>query len=206
MPNQGALYQGTQPTRGQLRGLGQRKVDNPLPGADSPRLRRDCPGGGERTQATPRSLDGKFRLKQILPPHSKDSAVLTGRFTAHGGVTGKVKVATQCLLPPNFNSGPIRHKTFSWSATSEPAGKTSRWCPDRARQVPKYGPFFFTDVIEKNTTCKTVAKAIKAGKITPQPTAAPTFSTPGWACGRSMTTGRYICTRRKASFSWVDAG
>ncbi len=162
--------------------------------------------GSARYPSHTKISHGKFTIKQILPPHSKDSATLTGRFTAHGGVTGTVKVATQCLRPPNFNSGPVKHKTFSWSATSEPASKTSRWCPDKTRQVPKYGPFFFTNVIEKDTTCKTVAKAIKAGKVTPQPTTAPTFSTPGWTCARSMTTGRYICTRRKASFSWVDAG
>jgi hypothetical protein len=147
---------------------------------------------------------GKFTIKQILPPHSKDSATLTGRFTAHGGVIGKVKVATQCLRPPNFNSGPVKHKTFTWSSTSEPAGKTSRWCPDMSKRVPHFGRFNFTSVIEKNTRCETVAKAIKAGKVTPQTSAPPVFSTPGWKCTRSTTTGRDLCNRRKASFSWLN--
>jgi hypothetical protein len=147
---------------------------------------------------------GKFTIKEILPPHSKNSAILSGHFTAHGGVTGKVKVATQCLRPPNFNSGPVKHKTFTWSSTSEPAGKTSRWCPDTSKRVPHFGPFNFTSLIEKSTSCETVAKAIKAGKVTPQTSVPPLFSTPGWTCTRSMTTGRYLCKRRKASFSWLN--
>jgi hypothetical protein len=147
---------------------------------------------------------GKFTIKQILPPQSKDSAILSGRFTAHGGVNGKVKVTTQCLLPPNFRTGPIKHKTVPWSSTSEPAGRTSRWCPDMTKRVAPSGAFNFDSVIKRNTTCKTVAGAIKAGKVTPQTSAPSVFSTPGWTCTRSMTTGRYLCTRRKASFSWIN--
>ncbi|MGZ6616136.1 MAG: hypothetical protein ACXVFQ_17085 [Solirubrobacteraceae bacterium] len=146
-----------------------------------------------------------FKVTSIQPARSKDITVVTGHFTKGGGVTGTIKVATQCLLPPNFNSGPVKHKTFTWSSTSEPAGKTSRWCPDMSRQVPHFGPFGFTAVIAENTTCKTVAEAIRASKVTPQTMAPPVFSTPGWTCTRSPTSGRYTCSHRKASFSWVNA-
>jgi hypothetical protein len=74
----------------------------------------------------------------------------------------------------------VKHKTFTWSSTSEPAGKTSRWCPDMSKRVPHFGPSNFTSLIGKDTSCETVAKAIKAGKVTPQTSAPPLFATPGW--------------------------
>jgi hypothetical protein len=152
---------------------------------------------------------GKFTIKEIVPAHSKNSYVLTGRFTGHGGVTGKIRVATQCLRPPNFNSGPVKHKTFSFSASAEPDGSDSRYCEDKQRHVAGIGFFYFTNLTEKGTNCSAVEHAIKAGKVTtflpPQTPAPPEFSTTGWTCTRATTSGIYTCQRGKADFSFINA-
>lgn len=151
---------------------------------------------------------GAFVVKEIVPAHSKDDEIVSGHFTAHGAVKGTVKVATQCLLPPNFNSGPVKHKTFHWSATSEPAGPSSRYCLDLNRSEPGRGMYDFSSIIVLHTTCPTADHAIKAGKFTkappPDTTGPPVFTTPGWACERNPTSGRYTCTRHRASFSWLE--
>jgi hypothetical protein len=145
---------------------------------------------------------GAFKITSIQPAGSKDSTVITGHFTKGGGVRGSIKVATQCLLPPNFNSGPVKHKTFSWSGTSRPDGSASRYCPDGGtRHLPGFGIFNFTNVIASGTTCKTVLAAIKAATVTPNPPKPPTFATKGWTCTGSAP---YKCTRHKAFFTFFD--
>lgn len=129
---------------------------------------------------------------------SPNSNTVTGRFLVNGRVKGKLKQTIRCLLPPNFNSGPVKHKTLSWSATSEPAGKASRYCLDH-----RHAGKTFASIIEISTTCKTVYGAMDAGTFTEVPPApAPTFTTPGWTCNRNPTSGRYTCSRAKASFSF----
>ena len=152
---------------------------------------------------------GRFSVKEILPAHSKNSVVISGRFGAHGSVKGKIAIATQCLLPPNFNSGPVKHKTLSWSGTSEPQGTGSAYCLSVSRHLPGKGLFTFETITEVATTCKVVDKAIDAGSFTTTtepPDIFGQFTTPGWTCNRGTgnenESGRYTCTKAKASFSF----
>jgi hypothetical protein len=165
---------------------------NPAPGP--PNYQKQAPISG-----------GRFAVKEILPADSKNSVVISGRFGAHGSVKGKITVATQCLLPPNFNSGPVKHKTLSWSGTSEPQGNGSGYCFGVSRHIPGKGVFAFETITETATTCKTVKKALDAGSFTT--TTEPSdiygqFTTPNWTCTRSTSTYRYSCTKAKASFSF----
>jgi hypothetical protein len=145
---------------------------------------------------------GRFVVKLIVPAHSKNSIVITGQFVGHGGVKGRIRVATQCLRPPNFNSGPVRHKTLSWSGTSEPDGKASGFCFDDVR---KHGSY--VHIIETGTTCRIVKAALDRGTyhdstaMTPQ-----TFATRGWTCALgSATTGVFDCSKSKARFSFIHS-
>lgn len=165
---------------------------NPAPGP--PDYQKQAPISG-----------GHFAVKEIVPAGSKNSVVISGRFGAHGSVKGKVAIATQCLLPPDFNSGPVKHKTLSWSGTSEPQGTGSAYCLSLSRQLPGKGPFTFETITEVATTCKTVKKALDAGSFattTEPPDIFGQFTTPGWTCTRNTSTGRYTCTKAKANFSF----
>jgi hypothetical protein len=145
---------------------------------------------------------GRFVVKLIVPAHSKNSIVITGQFVAHGGVRGKIRVATQCLLPPNFNSGPVKHETLSWSGTSEPDGKASAFCFDDVR---KHGSF--VQIVEIGTTCRTVKAALDRGTYHDSTATTPqTFTTRGWTCSlRSSTTGEFDCSKSKARFSFIHS-
>jgi hypothetical protein len=96
----------------------------------------------------------------------------------------------------------------SWSATSEPAGKASRYCLDHQREEPGRGLHDFATIIETGTTCATVYRAIDAGAFMAAPppnnSGPPVFTTAGWTCSRAATSGRYTCTRSSTSFSWVE--
>lgn len=179
-----------------FRGPFEAACGNPAPGP--PHYQKQAPISG-----------GRFAVKEILPADSKNSVVISGRFSAHGGVKGKVAIATQCLLPPNFNSGPVKHKTLSWSGTSEPQGTGSAYCLSVSRQLPGKGVFAFETITEVATTCKTVDKAIDAGSFTTTtepPDIYGQFTTPNWTCTRSTSTDRYSCTKAKASFSFSQEG
>lgn len=165
-----------------------------------------CGDPGVATKSYPthaKISNGRFTVKQIVPAHSKNSTTVSGRFAANGRVTGTVKVATQCLLPPNFNSGPVKHKTYSWSGTSEPSGAGSANCFERGQ---------FTQIITIRTTCKVAFHAMTKGKfaavMTPATTTTPppTFTTPGWKCANSAASGGYTCTKGKEGFSFVRSG
>lgn len=150
---------------------------------------------------------GRFTVEEIVPAHSQDSVVFTGSFTANGGVTGKIAVATQCLLPPDFKSGPVKHKTVSWSGTSEPQGKDSGYCFEVSREIPGKGSFTFASITEIATTCKAVDEAIHAGSFTTTTTPPDIygqFATPGWTCTRNTSEDRFTCTKAKASFSFTS--
>jgi hypothetical protein len=160
-------------------------------------------------QKQARISGGHFAVKEIVPAHSKNSVVISGRFGAHGSVKGKITIATQCLQPPNFNSGPVKHKTVSWSGTSEPHGAGSAYCLSVSRQLPGKGPFTFEAITEVATTCKVVDKAIDAGNFTTTtepPDIFGQFTTAGWTCtrgtGNENESDRYSCTKAKASFSF----
>jgi hypothetical protein len=152
----------------------------------------------------------RFTVSEIVPAHSKNSVRMKGHFTKNGGVKGVIEVATQCLLPPNFNSGPVKHKTFSWSATSEPQGKASAYCEPRSRQIPSKGVFEFSNIIVIRTTCPVVYKAINAGTFITTGTTGVNedifgeFSTPGWTCTRNVTTDTYVCKKPGKSFSFIN--
>lgn len=149
---------------------------------------------------------GRFTVKQIVPAGSKNSVVFAGHFTANGGVTGKITVATQCLLPPDFKTGPVKHKTVSWSGTSEPQGKGSGYCFEVSRKIPGKGPFTFASIVEVATTCKAVDKAIHAGRFTTTTTPPDIygqFATRGWMCTSDTSDNRFTCAKAKASFSFT---
>ena len=103
-------------------------------------MRQPRPRPPRITKQSPIS-GGRFAVREILPAGSKNSVVISGRFGAHGSVKGKITVATQCLLPPNFNSGPVKHKTLSWSGTSEHEGNGSGYCFGVSRHIPGKGVF-----------------------------------------------------------------
>jgi hypothetical protein len=140
---------------------------------------------------------GRFSTAAIFRAHSKDSVALNGHFTPNGGAGGTFKVATECLLPPNFNSGPVKHEMVSWSASSEPEGPASRYCEVLELKTE------FEDITLEHTTCATVDAAIKAGTTA---TVAPhEFTTPGWTCTRSTSAGfRFTCSRPGATFSFTN--
>jgi hypothetical protein len=145
---------------------------------------------------------GRFVVKLIVPAHSKNSIIIAGQFVGNGGLRGRIRVATQCLRPPNFNSGPVRHETLSWSGTSEPDGKASGFCFDDPHKHGRY-----VNIIEIGTTCRIVKRALDRGTyhdstaMTPQ-----TFATRGWMCVlHSATTGQFDCSKSKARFSFVDS-
>jgi hypothetical protein len=145
---------------------------------------------------------GRFVVKLMAPAHSKNSIVITGQFVAHGGVRGKIRVATQCLRPPNFNSGPVKHETLSWSGTSEPDGKASAFCFDDVR---KHGSY--VNIVEIATTCQTVKAALNRGTYHDSTATTPqTFATRGWTCAlQSATSGEFECSKSKARFSFIHS-
>jgi hypothetical protein len=144
--------------------------------------------------------NGRFVVKLIVPAHSKNGITVSGRFAANGRVHGIVKVATQCLLPPNFNSGPIKHKSYSWSGSSEPSGAGSAYCFEHGQ---------FSQISTVRTTCQVAYRAMTKGKFTAVTATAmttippPTFTTPGWKCTNTTASGGYTCTKAKGSFSFV---
>lgn len=128
---------------------------------------------------------------------------MTGQFLAHGGAKGTLEQTIRCLRPPNFNSGPVKHVTVSWSATSEPAGNTSRYCLDHTHKFPPpRGSFTFSTIIETHTTCAPVYAAMNAGAFAS--TAPFAFSTPGWICTEPGNGSEFPmrCTKGKAIFSF----
>ena len=136
---------------------------------------------------------------------SPNSNTVTGSFLAGGRVKGKLKQTIRCLLPPNFNSGPIKHRTISWSATSEPAGKASRYCQDYTHKFPPpHGTFAFSHIIEMHTTCATVYRAMNAGTFAS--TAPFGFTTPRWVCKAPGNGSQFPvrCKKGKATFSFEE--
>lgn len=128
---------------------------------------------------------------------------VTGRFHANGRVTGTIKETTECLLPPLFRSGPVKHSTQLWSGTSDPMGKDSEYCNGRSRHFADKGVFNFSGIVGVEVTCPVIDHAIGAGTFTTTGTTPQTedffgeFSTPGWTCVKT-TTGLYhpyTCTR-----------
>jgi hypothetical protein len=154
---------------------------------------------------------GRFTIRMTLPSgkplhsaHSKFGPVITGGFTGGGGVKGKLKDTEKCPSPKN-PLGPsvvLKHRTASWSGSSEPQGKGSRYCFDHHHTYPHpTGYFTFSNVIEVDTTCKTVYAAMDAGTFSYNSTTHMTsFTTPGWTCTASART--YTCTQASARFSF----
>jgi hypothetical protein len=131
---------------------------------------------------------------------------VSGRLLSGGRAKGEINGTVECLLPPNFRSGPVKHYHDSWSAISEPDGSASRYCYDDTKPTSSTAGIYLTDIVMMQTTCKTVYTAIKAGSFsTPVPPSRSEFTTPGWDCTIPGPTGlpRYSCKKGSASFSFT---
>jgi hypothetical protein len=152
-----------------------------------------------RWPTTAKFSGSKFKI--TIKEASPNQQTVSGTFHANGRITGTIKNTTECLLPPNFRSGPVEHATVSWSGTSEPMGKDSMYCMTVDRHIPGKGPFFFSGIIAIQVKCPTVDGAIGRGSFATTGTTPITesifgqFSTPGWTCPPRSTSGLYTCTR-----------
>ncbi len=145
------------------------------------------------------------RFSATVHEASPNSNTVTGRFLPGGRVKGTLKQTIRCLLPPNFNSGPVKHRTIPWSATSEPAGKASRYCQDYTHKFPPpHGTFAFSNIIKTHTTCPTVYRAMNAGTFAS--TAPFGFTTPRWVCKAPGNGSQFPvrCKKGKATFSFDE--
>lgn len=149
---------------------------------------------------------GTFTGNAVLPAGSKNSETVTGRFLANGRVTGTIDGAIQCLRPPNFNSGPVTTYHATWSALSEPEGKTSRYCYDDVIPTGRLSGIDITQIVAFRTPCTAVDKALNAGTFAAFP--AREFTTAGWACKSVGATGRprYSCTKDGSRFTFTKFG
>lgn len=158
--------------------------------------------GAPNYPASVKISKGSFTLKELLPAGSKNRTTVTGHFQAGGKVKGTIRGTVQCLLPPNFNSGPVKYFSQTWSANSEPDGKTSRSCYDYVKPTGQYSGIDLTSIVTFGVPCKTVDAALHAGAFA---TAAPhDFTTPGWTC-QDLGGGlpRFSCSKRRHKFSFT---
>ena len=109
-PNKGAIYEGKSDVSFTVSASG--KSLTKFQGPTKFRVRR--PSSGARDLPQPRQ-DLARGLQDHLDPAaagSKDSTVITGRFTEGGGVRGSIKVATQCLpARRTATGGPVERET-----------------------------------------------------------------------------------------------
>jgi hypothetical protein len=129
-------------------------------------------------------------------------ATVSGQFVAHGGVRGKVTLRQQCFNAGTGKPSGFKHATRSWSGTSEPQGKASRYCFDRNRLGRQNR--FVSIIRNAHTTCTSVYTAMNTGTFG---AVAPfAFSTPGWTCtnpsGAKFNGGRQACSKHNATFSF----
>ncbi len=145
---------------------------------------------------------GSFTLKALLPAGSKNSTTITGHFRADGKVKGTIRGTIQCLLPPNFNSGPVKHFSKTWSANSEPDGKASRSCYDYVKPTGQFSGIDLTSIVTFGVPCKTVDAALHAGSFAT--TAPHDFTSPGWTC-KALGGGlaRFSCSKRRDKFNFT---
>ena len=158
--------------------------------------------GAPKYPASVKISKGSFTLKELLPVGSKNSTTVIGHFEADGKVKGTIRGKIQCLLPPNFNSGPVKHFSQTWSANSEPDGKASRSCYDYVKPTGKFSGIDLTSIVTFGVPCKTVDAALHAGTFAT--TAPHDFTTPGWTCtalGGGLP--RFSCSKRHHKFNFT---
>lgn len=143
----------------------------------------------------------RFTVKKI--ERAAGFETVTGSLLSGGRAKGTIEGVEECLLPPNFRSGTVKHYHDSWSATSEPDGKASRFCYDHVKPTGPTGGLDLTDIIVFHSTCQTAYKAMNAGTLAKVPPTPPAFTTPGWNCTILSPTGEYSCKKGSASFTFT---
>jgi hypothetical protein len=120
------------------------------------------------------------------------SAILSGRFLAHGRASGREVVRTNDTI-----NGSVCQYTVPWTAVAQARG---------TRQCPPHGDYL--NIVVNGSTCAVVDAALGKGKfVRPTPSQpAGAFTTAGWKC-RDVKGAiqNHQCTRarpHKASFSF----
>jgi hypothetical protein len=144
---------------------------------------------------------GTFRIDTVSSSHY--GAVITGKFAAHGRVSGTLTVEGHNPLPGSR----ICKWKYKWSATAEPKGVS--FCPDLG--IPQSGPYE-TNIVATAVSCKRVDKALRAGTYRQTTTGTLPFTTKGWTCKQTAAgvagEPQYACSRKhpKAHFTFTQAG
>jgi len=158
--------------------------------------------GAPKYGSSAKISNGSFTITEIVPAHSKNGTTITGHFESGGTVKGTAEGTVECLLPPDFRSGPVRHFKHSWSANSEPEGNASRWCYDYVKPTGQFSGIDLTSIVTFGVPCNTVDAALHAGTFA---TAAPhEFTTPGWTC-KALGGGlpRFSCSKQHNKFEFT---
>ncbi len=144
---------------------------------------------------------GTFRIDTVTSNHY--GAVITGRFAAHGKVSGTLTVEGHSPFPGST----ICTWKYKWSATAEHKGVS--FCPDLG--IAQSGPYE-TNIVATTVSCKNVDKALRAGTYKQTTSGALPFTTKGWTCKQAAasvdTQPQYTCSRKhpKAHFTFTQAG